>query len=44
VLHAWLVEDPPGGRVRLLTQEPQLGEPAAALASERPGQFPVSSV
>ncbi|MHA5053289.1 SRPBCC family protein [Streptomyces sp. SD15] len=36
VLHAWLVEDLPGGRVRILTQETQIGEPAAALASERP--------
>lgn len=36
VLHAWLVEDLPGGRVRILTQETQTGEPAAALAEERP--------
>ncbi|WP_217557822.1 SRPBCC domain-containing protein [Streptomyces sp. GbtcB6] len=36
VLHAWLVEDLPGGRVRILTQETQIGEPAAALAAERP--------
>ncbi|MEV1026628.1 SRPBCC family protein [Streptomyces sp. NPDC050264] len=36
VLHAWLVEDLPGGRVRILTQESQIGEPAAALANERP--------
>jgi len=36
VLHAWLVEDLPAGRVRILTQETQLGEPAAALAEERP--------
>ncbi|MFJ8110928.1 SRPBCC domain-containing protein [Streptomyces sp. NPDC096132] len=36
VLHAWLVEDLPGGRVRILTQETQLGQPAAALANERP--------
>ncbi|MEV0642464.1 SRPBCC domain-containing protein [Streptomyces sp. NPDC050619] len=36
VLHAWLVEDLPGGRVRILTQETQIGEPAAALAHERP--------
>ncbi|MFE7930238.1 SRPBCC domain-containing protein [Streptomyces sp. NPDC057456] len=36
VLHAWLVEDLPGGRVRILTQETQLGQPAAALAGERP--------
>lgn len=32
VLHAWLVEDLPGGRVRILTQETQIGEPAAQLA------------
>jgi hypothetical protein len=36
VLHAWLVEDLLGGRVRILTQETQIGEPAAALAHERP--------
>ncbi|MEV6345672.1 SRPBCC domain-containing protein [Actinoplanes sp. NPDC051851] len=36
VLHAWLVEDLSGGRVRILTQETQIGEPAAALAAERP--------
>jgi hypothetical protein len=36
VLHAWLAEDLPGGRVRLLTQETQIGRPAAALADERP--------
>ncbi|MFC9132732.1 hypothetical protein ACFT4A_38665 [Streptomyces sp. NPDC057099] len=36
MLHAWLVEDLPGGRVRILTQETQIGRPAAALAAERP--------
>ncbi|MFK0159620.1 SRPBCC domain-containing protein [Streptomyces sp. NPDC090499] len=36
VMHAWLVEDLPGGRVRILTQETQIGQPAAALAAERP--------
>ncbi|NUO45034.1 MAG: SRPBCC domain-containing protein [Streptomyces sp.] len=36
VLHAWLVEDLDGGRVRILTQETQIGQPAAALANERP--------
>ncbi|MFD9322534.1 hypothetical protein ACFWDQ_33625 [Streptomyces sp. NPDC060053] len=36
MLHAWLVEDLPGGRVRILTQETQIGQPAAALAGERP--------
>ncbi|MFI5845339.1 SRPBCC domain-containing protein [Catenuloplanes sp. NPDC051500] len=35
-LHAWLVEDLPGGRVRILTQESQIGKPAAALAAMRP--------
>jgi hypothetical protein len=35
-LHAWLVEDLPGGRVRILTQETQIGQPAAVLANERP--------
>ncbi|MBT0768626.1 hypothetical protein KIH74_06790 [Kineosporia sp. J2-2] len=36
VLHAWLVEDLPGGRVRVLTQEVQHGVPAADLATQRP--------
>ncbi|MEU8652166.1 SRPBCC domain-containing protein [Streptomyces sp. NPDC048737] len=36
VLHAWLVEDLSGGRVRVLTQETQIGAPAAALARQRP--------
>ncbi|MFT4085157.1 MAG: hypothetical protein QM638_21460 [Nocardioides sp.] len=36
VRHAWLVENLPGGRVRILTQEVQHGEPAAALAAQRP--------
>ncbi|SED91946.1 polyketide cyclase [Rhodococcus koreensis] len=36
VLHAWLVEDLPGGRVRILTQETQIGQPAAALAKQIP--------
>ena len=35
-LHAWLVEDLPGGRGRILTQETQIGEPARALAAIRP--------
>ncbi|KAE9987987.1 hypothetical protein EG328_000931 [Venturia inaequalis] len=29
VYHAWLVEDLEGGRVRVLTQESQVGKPAA---------------
>lgn len=36
VHHAWLIEDLPGGRVRILTQETQKGKPAAALAETRP--------
>jgi hypothetical protein len=36
VLHAWLIEDLPGGRVRVLTQESQIGQPAAKLSTERP--------
>jgi len=36
VHHAWLFEDLPGGRVRLLTQETQNGKPARELAQTRP--------
>ena len=36
VHHAWLVEDLSGGRVRILTQEPQNGQPARDLAATRP--------
>ncbi|KAF7600111.1 MAG: polyketide cyclase [Candidatus Dactylopiibacterium carminicum] len=36
VHHAWLLEDLPGGRLRILTQETQRGEPARALASAEP--------
>jgi len=36
VHHAWLFEDLPGGRVRILTQETQNGEPAKELAQTRP--------
>ncbi|WP_330350638.1 hypothetical protein [Streptomyces sp. NBC_00582] len=36
MLHAWLVEDLPGARVRVLTQETQHDRPAAAPAQERP--------
>ncbi|NED88718.1 SRPBCC domain-containing protein [Streptomyces sp. SID11233] len=36
VLHAWLVEDLPAGRVRILTQESQIGRPAAELAEQTP--------
>lgn len=36
VYHAWVVEDLPGGRVRVLTQESQIGKPAAQLAGQKP--------
>ncbi|WP_236066254.1 SRPBCC family protein [Pseudomonas palmensis] len=36
VIHAWLVEDLPGGRVRVLTQESQKGKPAQELAASKP--------
>lgn len=36
VHHAWLVEDLPQGRVRILTQETQKGTPAQALAQANP--------
>jgi hypothetical protein len=36
VHHAWLLEDLPGGRVRVLTQETQKGQPARELAGARP--------
>lgn len=36
VHHAWLVEDLPGGRVRILTQETQTGNPAKELARTKP--------
>lgn len=36
VHHAWLIEDLAGGRVRILTQETQNGEPAKKLAVTRP--------
>lgn len=35
VHHAWLFEDLPGGRVRILTQETQKGRPAAELAKAK---------
>jgi hypothetical protein len=35
-LHAWLLEDLPGGRVRVLTQESQIGEPAKQMAIMKP--------
>jgi len=36
VHHAWLIEDLPGGRVRILTQETQKGRPAEELAKTKP--------
>jgi hypothetical protein len=36
VLHAWLIEDMPGERVRVLTQESQIGKPAIGLAQAKP--------
>ena len=36
VIHAWLFEDLPGGRVRILTQESQKGVPAQELARTLP--------
>lgn len=36
VHHAWLFEDLPGGRVRILTQETQNGQPARDMAVARP--------
>lgn len=36
VIHAWLIEDLSGGRVRILTQESQIGKPAKDLATTKP--------
>lgn len=36
VIHAWLIEDLEGGRVRILTQETQKGKPAITLARQKP--------
>lgn len=36
VHHAWLLEDLSGGRLRILTQETQKGQPAAELAKAKP--------
>jgi hypothetical protein len=35
-LHAWLIEDLHRGRVRVLTQESQIGEPAKQMAKMKP--------
>ena len=32
VIHAWLLEELPGNRFRILTQESQIGKPAAEMA------------
>ncbi|KAK6839901.1 hypothetical protein PG987_005767 [Apiospora arundinis] len=39
VYHAWLVEDLEGGRVRILTQESQIGKPAVKLAEAKPNKM-----
>jgi len=36
VHHAWLIEELSGGRVRILTQETQIGKPAQELAQAKP--------
>lgn len=36
VHHAWLIENLPGGRVRILTQETQNGAPAKEMARAKP--------
>ena len=36
VIHAWLLEDLPEGRVRILTQESQKGKPAKDLFNSKP--------
>lgn len=36
IAHAFLIEDLPGGRLRLLTQESELGPAAKQLATQRP--------
>ncbi len=36
VHHAWLIEDLPGDRVRILTQETQIGAPARDMAATKP--------
>lgn len=39
VYHAWLMEDLEGNRVRVLTQESQIGKPAAKLATAKPNRM-----
>ncbi|KAK5173204.1 uncharacterized protein LTR77_003326 [Saxophila tyrrhenica] len=37
--HAWLVQDLEGGRVRILTQESQIGKPAVELRGKKPNRM-----
>ncbi|MFY4805134.1 SRPBCC domain-containing protein [Aliarcobacter butzleri] len=39
VIHAWLIEELAGNRVRILTQETQNGKPAVDLAKTRPNRM-----
>lgn len=39
VYHAWLVEDLEGGRVRVLTQESQIGEVFVAMRDDKPNNM-----
>ena len=39
VPHAWLLEDLPGNRVRVLTQDTQTGKPARELAETKPNSM-----
>ncbi|KAI0413225.1 hypothetical protein F5X98DRAFT_288430 [Xylaria grammica] len=39
VYHAWIVEDTEWGAVRILTQESQIGKPAAQLATTKPNRM-----
>lgn len=39
VYHAWVVEDLPGGRVRVLTQESQVGDVFAQFARDKPNKM-----
>ena len=36
VYHAWLIEDLHSNRVRILTQESQIGQPSAELGQKKP--------
>lgn len=36
VIHAWIVENLSGNRVRILTEETQIGAPAQAMAKQKP--------